>query len=89
MTDERLLELETACRAAADADGAVRLRPDAVLELVNELRQLRKGVDSPSAHVGAVANLHRLRIGFCTHRGRSPGLGVRFSNRIAVQDPGR
>jgi hypothetical protein len=46
-------------------------------------------VGDRSVHEGAVVNLHRLRIGLCTHRGRSPSLGVRFSNRIAVQDPGR
>ena len=89
MTDEGLLELETACRAKADMDGKIKLRPEAVLELVAELRQLRKRVGPPVAHEGASVNLHRLRLGLCTHRGHSPGLGVRVSSRIAVQDPGR
>jgi len=42
MTDERLSELEAVCGAEADEDGKVKFCPGDVLELIYELRELRK-----------------------------------------------
>jgi hypothetical protein len=89
MTDEKLIEVEAVCSAEADDDGKIRLYPGDVLELVNELRELRKHAADLSAHEGAIANLHRLLTNLCAYGERPPSVGVRVSSRIAVQDPGR
>jgi len=86
MTDEKLNELETACSVGADKDGKVKLSSGDVLELVSELRELRKHASDLSAHVGAIGNLHRLLANLGSYTERSPDDG---SGRIAVQDPGR
>ena len=89
MTDEKLNELEAACGVEADEEGKVKLHPGDVLDLVNELRELRKHAADLSAHEGAIANLHRLLSGLCAYGERPPSTGVEVSGRIAVQDPGR
>ena len=89
MTDEKLDELETACRTEADKDGKVRLDPGDVLELVNDLRELRKHAAGLTALEGAVGTVHRLLGDLCAYGTRSPVIGVNVSSRIAVQDPGR
>ncbi len=89
MTDERLSELEAVCGAEADEDGKVKFCPGDVLELIYELRELRKHAADLSAHAGAIANLHRLLTNLCAYGERFSNVGVRVSSRIAVQDPGR
>jgi hypothetical protein len=89
MTDEKLNELEAACSVEADKDGKVKLHPGDVLELVNELRELRKHAADLSAHEGAIANLHKILANLCIYGERSPNVGVNVSGRIPVQDPGR
>jgi hypothetical protein len=89
MTDEKLDELEAACSAAADGDGKVELYPDDVLEIVNELRELRKHATALSALEGAVGTMHRLLTNLCAYGERPPDVGVMVSSPIAVQDPGR
>jgi hypothetical protein len=89
MTDEKLNELEAACSVEADKDGRVMLHPGDVLDLVNELRELRKHAADLSAHEGAIANLHKLLSNLCAYGERSPNVGVNVGGRIPVQDPGR
>lgn len=89
MTDEKLKELEAVCSVEADEDGKVKLYSGDVLELVNELRALRKHAADLSAHEGAIANLHRLLAKLCAYGERPPGVGVDASSPIAIQDPGR
>ena len=89
MTDEKLDELEAACNAKADKDGKVRLDSGDVLELVRDLRELRKHAAGLSALEEAVATMHRLMGDLCAYRARPQGIGANVSNRIAVQDPGR
>ncbi len=89
MTDERLIELEAACGAEADEDGKVKIYPGDVLELIHELRELRKHAADLSTHAGAIANLHGLLTNLCAYGERSSDVGVTLSSRIAVQDPGR
>jgi len=89
MTDEKLNELEAACSVEADKDGRVRLHPGDVLDLVNELRELRKHAADLSAHEGAIANLHKLLSNLCAYGERSPNVGVNVGAPIPVQDPGR
>lgn len=89
MTDEKLSELEAACSAAADQDGMVRLPPRDVLEMVSELRELRRHAADLSAHHGAIANLHRILSNLCAYGEQPTDVGVTVANRIAVQDPGR
>lgn len=87
MTDEKLDELEAACSVKADKDGKIRLDSGAVLDLVRELRKLRKHAADLSAHEGAIANLHRLLANLCSDTESSRG--SESSGRIAIQDPGR
>lgn len=87
MTDEKLNELEAKCRVEADKDGKVRLDSGTVLQLVSELRELRKHAADLSAHEGAIANLHRLLASLCSYTESPPAPGS--SDRIAIQDPGR
>lgn len=89
MTDEKLNELEAACSAGAGEDGTVRLHRGDVLELVNELRELRQHAAALSAHEGAIAHMHRLLTSLCAYSERPPSVGGSASGRIAVQDPGR
>ena len=89
MTDEKLNELEAACSVEADQDGKVKLHRGDVLELVHELRELRKHAADLSAHEGTIANLHRLLTNLSAYGERSPSLGVKLSGHIPVQDPGR
>jgi hypothetical protein len=89
MTDEKLNELEAVCSVEADEEGKVKLNSRDVLELVNELRELRKHAADLITHEGAIANLHRLLSGLCAYGERSPGIGAELRSRIAVQDPGR
>ena len=89
MTDEKLGELEAACRDETDKDGKVRLHPGDVLELVNELRELRAHAAALSALEGAVGTMHRLLTNLCVYGERSPSVGIKVSSHIAVQDPGR
>ncbi len=89
MTEEKLNELESACRSQVDRDGQVRLDPGHVLELVSELRALRRHASPPAPRASALPRWPRLKLGLCAHRGRSPDFGMRVGNRIAVQDPGR
>jgi hypothetical protein len=89
MTDEKLNELEAVCSVEADKDGKVKLDSGDVLQLVSELRELRKHAADLSAHEGAIANLHRLLANLCSYTERSPDVGSTGSGRIAIQDPGR
>lgn len=89
MTDEQLDKLEAACSAKADKDGKVRLDPDDVLELVHDLRELRKHTAGLSALEEAVATMHRLMGDLCAYRSRPTSIGANVGSRIAVQDPGR
>jgi hypothetical protein len=89
MTDEKLSELEAVCSAEADEDGKVKLFAGDVLQLVNELRELRKHAADLSAHEGAIANLHRLLTNLCAYGERPPRVEVNVSSRIPIQDPGR
>jgi hypothetical protein len=89
MTDEKLNELEAVCRADADKDGRVVLRSRDVLELVKELRELRKHAADLKAHEGAIANLHRLLTHLGSYVESPPSVGLTADGRIAVQDPGR
>jgi hypothetical protein len=89
MTDEQLYELEAVCRVKADNAGQVTLDPGDVLELVNELRELRKHAADLSAHEGAIANLHRLLSNLCAYGDGPTSADVQVSSRVAVQDPGR
>jgi hypothetical protein len=89
MIDEKLNELEAVCSAEADEDGRVRLYSGDVLELVKELRELRKHAADLSAHEGAIANLHRLLANLGSYAASPPGVGLTASGRIAIQDPGR
>jgi hypothetical protein len=89
MTDEKLNELEAVCRVAADEDGKVKFYPGDVLDLVNDLRELRKHAAALSAHEGAIASMHRLLTSLCAYAERPPSVGEDGSGRIAIQDPGR
>ena len=89
MTDEKLDALEAACNAEVDNDGKVRLRSGDVLELVNELRELRNHAVALSALEGAVGTMHRLLTNLCAYGERQPGVGIKVSSHIPVQDPGR
>jgi hypothetical protein len=89
MTDEELNELEAACSVEADKDGKVKLHPGDVLELVNELRALRKHAADLSAQEGAIAKLHKILANLSTYGERSPDVEVNVGGRIPVQDPGR
>ena len=89
MTDEKLDELEAACSARAVKEGKVELDPSDVLELVRDLRELRKHAAGLTALEGAVGTMHRLLGDLCAYGTRSPVIGVNASSRIAVQDPGR
>jgi hypothetical protein len=89
MTDEKLSELEAVCNAAADKDGNVRLSAGDVLELVNELRALRRHAADLRAHQGAVANLHQILCKLCADGEPAPIAALTAEGRIAVQDPGR
>ena len=89
MTDEKLNELAAACSVEADKDGKVKLHPGDVLELVNELRELRMHAAALSAHEGAIANLHKILANLWTYGERSPDVEPNGSGRIPVQDPGR
>jgi hypothetical protein len=89
MTDEKLDQLEAACSAKADTDGKVRLDSGDVLELVRDLRELRKHAAGLSALEGAVATMHRLMGDLCAYHARPQGIGANVDSRIAVQDPGR
>jgi hypothetical protein len=89
MTDEKLSELEAVCLAEADEDGKVEFRRGDVLELVHELRDLRKHAADLSTHAGAIANLHGLLTKLCAYEERPSSVGVSLGSRIAVQDPGR
>jgi hypothetical protein len=89
MTAEKLSELEAVCAAEADEEGKVKLHPGDVLELVHELRELRKHAADLSTHAGAIANLHGLLTKLCAYEERPSSVGIRVSSRIAVQDPGR
>ncbi len=89
MTDEQLNALEAVCSVEADKDGKVKLYPRDVLQLVSELRELRKHAVNLSAHEGAIANLHKLLADLCAYGERSPSIGVNLSGGIPVQDPGR
>lgn len=89
MTDEGLSELEATCRVEADSDGRVTLRAADVLDVVAELRELRKHAADLNAHEGTIAHLHRL----LTHMGSyadSPARGALTDDgHVAIQDPGR
>ncbi len=89
MTDEKLNELEAACSVEADKDGKVKLHPGDVLELVNELRELRMHAADLSAHEGAIAKLHKILANLSTYGERSPDVAPNVSGHIPVQDPGR
>ena len=89
MTDEKLDELEAACSVKAVEEGKVQLDPRDVLELVRDLRELRKHAAGLTALEGAVGTMHRLLGDLCAYGTRSPVIGVNASSRIAVQDPGR
>lgn len=89
MTDEKLDELEAACSGKKDKDGKVRLDPGDVLELVRDLRELRKHAAGLSALQEAVGTMHRLLGDLCAYGARPTDIGTNVSNRIAIQDPGR
>jgi hypothetical protein len=89
MTDDKLSELEAACNAAKDSDGNVRLSAGDLLELVNELRALRKHTADLRAHQGAIANLHQILCKLCADGESAPIVALTAEGRIAVQDPGR
>ena len=89
MTEEKLNELEAVCSAAADADGKVKLSPADVMDLVNELREIRKHAAALSAHDGAIANMHRLLTSLGAIVELPPSVGVDATGRIVIQDPGR
>lgn len=89
MTDEKLNELVAVCSVEADQGGKVRLNPGDVLELIDELRELRKHAADLSSHEGTIANLHRLLASLVAYGERTPGVSVTVSSRIAIQDPGR
>jgi hypothetical protein len=89
MTDGKLNELEAVCNAGADRDGNVRLSARDVLELVNELRELRKHAADLRAHHGAIANLHQILSNLCAYSEPAPIVALTAEGRIAVQDPGR
>lgn len=89
MTDEKLDQLEAVCSSGADENGKVMLARDDVLELVSELRELRKHAAALSALEGSVGTVYRVLGNLCAYRDRQPGIGAGVSGRIAVQDPGR
>jgi len=89
MTDEKLDELEAVCRGEADEDGKIKLFRRDVLELVTELRELRKHAAVLSALEAAVGTVHRVLANVFAYRERQPGVGAGVSGRVAVQDPGR
>lgn len=89
MTDEKLSELEAVCNAGADNDGKVRLSAGDVLELVSELRELRRHAADLGAHHSAIASLHHILTNLCAYSERSPAVVLTPEGRIAVQDPGR
>ena len=88
MTDERLKALEATCSAAA-AGGRVNVDAADVLDLVRELRELRKHASDLSAHQGAIANLQLLLMNLTAYVESGPQDDEEGSGRIAVQDPGR
>ncbi|HTN48654.1 MAG TPA: hypothetical protein VMK32_04410 [Burkholderiaceae bacterium] len=88
MTDQRLKELVSVCTAPADKDGKVKVDPACVMELVSELRELRKHAADLRVHQGAIANLHQVLLNFCSYA-EGPIEGGEGSGRIAIQDPGR
>lgn len=89
MTDERLVQLEALCTGEADEDGKVKLLRSDALELVTELRELRKHATALSALEGAVGTFHRVLANLCEYRERQRGINAGLSGRIPVQDPGR
>jgi hypothetical protein len=89
MIDEKLDELEAVCGVKADEDGKVRFYPRDVLELVNELRDMRKHAADRSALGVAIADMRRILTDLSAYLERQPSAGVKVSSRIAVQDPGR
>ena len=89
MTDNKLDDLEAACRVQPDSDGTVRLYPRDVLEIVSELRELRTHATARGVPVDAIVTMRRLAADFREFWERQPNAGVTVSNRIAVQDPGR
>ena len=89
MTDAGLNELEAVCRTEADEDGKVRLRSAHVLELVQELRELRQHAADLNAHEGTIAHLHRLLTHMGSYVETPPPVGLTPDGRVAVQDPGR
>lgn len=89
MTEEKLNELEAVCSAAAGEDGKVKLYPGDVMDLVNELRELRQHAAALSAHEGAIANMHRLLTSLGSYVELPPSVGVDDSGHIVIQDPGR
>jgi hypothetical protein len=89
MTDEQLNALEKLCRAETAKEGRVSVRAEELLELVNELRELRRHAADLSAHEATIANLHRLVSRFRARAERSPDFGDSGSGHVVVQDPGR
>jgi len=89
MTEERLKQLEAACRAKSDEDGKVKLDSSDVLGLVNELRELRSHAAALSAHQGTIAQMHRLLTNLRAYAERPAGDEEDGTGRIAIQDPGR
>jgi hypothetical protein len=89
MTEERLQQLEAACRANADNDGKVRLESGEVLDLVKELRELRNHATALSAHQGTIAHMHRLLTSLRAYAEHPTGDEESGTGRIAIQDPGR
>jgi len=89
MTDNKLDELEAACRAQTDSDGTVRLYPRDVLEVVSELRELRRHGTARGVPIDAIVTMRRLAADFREYWERQPNAGVTVSSRIAIQDPGR
>jgi len=90
MTDEKLNELEAACNVNVNGDGEVSLKSGDVLELVSELRELRKHAADLCAHEGTIASLQRLLAKLGSYASSPCDVGVMSgSGRIPIQDPGR
>jgi hypothetical protein len=88
MNDDRLKALETACRATA-AGGKIELYASDVLDLVRELRELRKHACNLSAHHETIARLHTLLASLSAYAEGPLEDDSEGSGRIAIQDPGR
>lgn len=90
MTDERLKALEAACRAVA-AGGKVEFYATDVLDLVRELRELRRHATNLSAHQSTIESLQLILLNLREYAGRSfdEDDGESGSGQIPVQDPGR